>query len=138
MHPCRSNGAPLAARRKARGAPDEHQPKGSTRDERSETRGGVPNSLGVTLLRIAAAFEIFDGVQVVAAGALRGAGDIHYPFLATLGAHWTIGFPLALLLAFHAGWGAPGLWWGLLVGLVLVAFLLTDRFLRISRGLIKR
>ncbi|MCL2725072.1 MAG: MATE family efflux transporter, partial [Polyangiaceae bacterium] len=95
-------------------------------------------ALGVTLLRIAAAFEIFDGVQVVAAGALRGAGDIHYPFLATLGAHWTIGFPLALFLAFHAGWGAPGLWWGLLVGLVLVAFLLTDRFLRISRGLIKR
>ncbi|MCL2778792.1 MAG: hypothetical protein FWD73_12395 [Polyangiaceae bacterium] len=51
---------------------------------------------------------------------------------------WGPKIPLALLLGFHAGWGAPGLWWGLLVGLVVVAGLLTWRFVRISRGHIER
>ena len=94
--------------------------------------------LGITLLRIAAAFQLFDGLQGVAAGALRGAGDVRVPFLVILGAHWFIGFPLAMFLGFHAGWGAPGLWWGLLVGLVVVAVLLTWRFVRISRLSIER
>jgi len=95
-------------------------------------------ALGITLLRIAAAFEIFDGLQIVAAGALRGAGDVRFPFFATLGAYWAIGFPLAMFLGFHAGWGAPGLWWGLLVGLIVVAGLLTWRFVHIARGPIER
>lgn len=94
--------------------------------------------LGVRLLGIAAAFQLFDGLQGVAAGALRGAGDVRFPFLANFGAHWLVGFPLALFLGFHAAWGAAGLWWGLLVGLIVVAIALTRRFVVLTRGTIRR
>jgi MATE family multidrug resistance protein len=94
--------------------------------------------LGVTLLGIAAAFQLFDGVQGVAAGALRGSGDVRFAFLANVGAHWLVGFPLALLLGFHMGLGAPGLWWGLLTGLAVVAGLLLWRFLVISKRSVER
>lgn len=95
-------------------------------------------ALGVRLLFIAAAFQLFDGLQGVAAGALRGAGDVRFPFLANFGAHWLVGFPLALLFGFHLGWGAAGLWWGLLVGLACVALLLTRRFVVLTRKTIGR
>jgi MATE family multidrug resistance protein len=94
--------------------------------------------LGVTLLGIAAAFQLFDGIQGVAAGALRGAGDIRFPFVANVAAHWLVGLPLALVLGFTLGRGAPGLWWGLLAGLALVAMLLLWRFLRISQRRVER
>jgi MATE family multidrug resistance protein len=89
--------------------------------------------LSVTLLGIAAAFQLFDGIQGVASGALRGAGDVRFAFLANLGAHWFVGLPLALWFGFARAHGAPGLWWGLLVGLALVAVALLARFLVISR-----
>ena len=95
-------------------------------------------ALGVTLLGIAAAFQLFDGVQGVAAGALRGAGDVRFAFLANVAAHWFVGFPLALVLGFRLGLGAPGLWWGLLTGLALVAGLLLWRFLVISKRTVER
>lgn len=95
-------------------------------------------SLGVTLLGIAAAFQLFDGVQGVAAGALRGAGDVHVPFLANVGAHWLVGFPLAMLFGFVLRGGAPGLWWGLLVGLAVVATALCARFVMVARRPIRR
>ena len=94
--------------------------------------------LGVTLLGIAAAFQLFDGVQGVAAGALRGAGDVRFAFIANVAAHWCVGFPLALLLGFHFGLGAQGLWWGLLAGLALVAIALLARFLVVSKRDVKR
>ncbi len=94
--------------------------------------------LGVKLLGIAAAFQLFDGVQGVAAGALRGSGDVRFAFFANVGAHWLVGFPLALYLGFHVGLGAPGLWWGLLAGLALVAGLLSWRFLVISKRAVER
>ena len=94
--------------------------------------------LGVTLLGIAAAFQLFDGVQGVGAGALRGAGDVRFAFAANVAAHWLVGFPLALLLGFHLGLGAPGLWWGLLAGLALVAVALLWRFLAISKVDVQR
>jgi MATE family multidrug resistance protein len=94
--------------------------------------------LGSTLVRIAAVFQLFDGVQAVAAGALRGAGDLRFPFAANVGAHWLIGFPTALALGFAAKWGASGLWWGLTSGLVVASFVLAYRFVRISRGPIAR
>lgn len=90
------------------------------------------------LLLIAAAFQLFDGVQVVAAGALRGAADVRFSFLTNLAAHWLVGLPLALLFGFRLGWGAPGLWWGLLIGLAAVAVALTARFARVARGTIAR
>src|SRR5688500_17171578 len=73
--------------------------------------------LAASLLGVAAAFQLFDGVQAVAAGALRGAGDVRFPFAINVAAHWLVGLPLSLYLAFWLGWGARGLWWGLMAGL---------------------
>nr|ADN68498.1 SorU [Sorangium cellulosum] len=91
-------------------------------------------AIGVPLLRIAALFQLFDGVQAVAAGALRGAGDVRFPFLANLGAHWVFGMPLSIGLAFGLDLGVRGLWFGLTAGLVLVAAVLTARFVRLARA----
>lgn len=95
-------------------------------------------AIGVPLLGIAAVFQLFDGVQAVAAGALRGAGDVRFPFLANLAAHWLLGLPLAVGLAFGLDLGVRGLWLGLTVGLVAIAVLLTSRFLRLTRGIVAR
>ena len=86
---------------------------------------------GAALLRIAAVFSVSDGVQVVAAGALRGAGDTRWPFWVNAGAHWLIGAPLAFGLAERLG--ARGLWWALSASLTLVAVTLTARFGWLSR-----
>lgn len=102
------------------------------------TNDPAVTELGVSLLRIAAAFQLFDGVQGVAAGALRGAGDVRFAFASNVAAHWLVGFPLALLLGFTLDMGALGLWWGLLCGLVLVSILLLWRFLKISKRDLER
>jgi MATE family multidrug resistance protein len=95
-------------------------------------------AIGVDLLRIAALFQLFDGVQAVAAGALRGAGDVRFPFVANVIAHWFVGFPIALTLGFVLHGGARGLWWGLTAGLVVVSVALAQRFAVISRRRIAR
>jgi len=79
---------------------------------------GVPD-LGVSLLAVAAVFQLFDGLQGVGTGVLRGLGDTRTPMLWNLGAHWAIGLPLAYLLAFNYGLGVIGLWWGLSSGLII-------------------
>ena len=94
--------------------------------------------LAVTLLAVASMFQLFDGIQGVAAGALRGAGDIRFAFLTNVVAHWLIGLPLALLFGFTLGLGARGLWFGLLAGLFLVSVALLARFLRISKHDLER
>lgn len=81
------------------------------------------------LLRVAAMFQIADGVQAVAGGALRGLGDTRTPFLLAAFGYWAVGFPAAWFLTLHTGLGAAGAWWGLAVGLITVAILLTARFL---------
>lgn len=83
--------------------------------------------VGVTLLFVAAIFQLFDGVQGVATGALRGLGDTRAPMLWNLGAHWFIGLPLGYWLCFAVGLGVIGLWWGLSLGLIIcgVGLLLT-------------
>jgi MATE family multidrug resistance protein len=95
-------------------------------------------AIGVGLLHIAALFQIFDGVQAVASGALRGAGDVRFPFLANVAAHWFVGFPAAVTLGFVLHLGAAGLWWGLTLGLVFVSVLLAGRFAAITRRAIAR
>jgi MATE family multidrug resistance protein len=75
---------------------------------------------GVTLLRIAAFFELFDGLQVVATGALRGIGDTRSPMLAHLIGYWVIGMPVVYVLCFPMGWGARGIWVGLSAALILI------------------
>ncbi len=92
----------------------------------------------VPLLAVAAAFQLSDGVQAVAAGVLRGAGDTTVPLMANLAGHYAIGIPIGAALAFGAGWGAVGLWWGLSAGLTVVAILLTIRFWMLSRRAIQR
>lgn len=89
---------------------------------------GGARQLAASLLQIAAVFQVADGVQCVAAGALRGLGDTRVPFLLAATGYWAIGFPATWGLAVAAGWGAAGAWWGLAVGLTVTASLLTGRF----------
>jgi MATE family multidrug resistance protein len=84
------------------------------------------------LLRVAAVFQLSDGIQGVGAGVLRGAGETRFTFLANVAGHWALGFPAALLLGFAAGGGVTGLWWGFVLGLSAVAVALFARFLRVS------
>jgi MATE family multidrug resistance protein len=75
---------------------------------------------GVVLLRLAALFQLFDGFQVVATGALRGVGDTRSPMLAHLLGYWAIGMPVSYFLCFRQGWGAAGIWVGLSAALILI------------------
>lgn len=93
---------------------------------------------GVAFLHVAAFFQLFDGVQAVSAGALRGAGDVRFASYCTLFAHWAVGIPFALLFAFGFHMGAFGLWCGLTLGLVAAATTMSGRFVYISRRLITR
>jgi MATE family multidrug resistance protein len=79
------------------------------------------------LLAIAAIFQVFDGMQVIAACALRGYRDTMVPMLLGIFGYWGAGFLGGWLLAFPLGYGAVGLWWGLALGLAVVAILLTLR-----------
>lgn len=83
------------------------------------------------LLMIAGAFQISDGIQVVAIGALRGLKDTTRPMVINLIAYWIIGLPSGCLLAFVFDFGGPGLWWGLVIGLSMAALLHTLRFRRL-------
>jgi MATE family, multidrug efflux pump len=86
----------------------------------------------VPLLRIAALFQISDGVQGVGAGVLRGAAETRFTFAANVVGHWALGLPAAVVLAFPLGLGVRGLWWGFVIGLTAVAASLLARFLRVS------
>jgi len=72
------------------------------------------------LLFVAAFFQLFDGMQTVATGALRGAGDTRTAMLCHLFFYWVVGLPLGAYLCFHQRWGAPGLWTGLSVALIFI------------------
>lgn len=90
-------------------------------------------SLASTLLLLAACFFIFDGAQTVAAGALRGLNDTRVPLVFAGVSFWGVGVAGAYGLGFVAGWGAPGVWVGLTLGLATFASLLVWRFERLSR-----
>ena len=94
--------------------------------------------VALSLLAVAAWFELFDGVQTIAMGAIRGLKDARTTFVVGLFCYWVIGAPAAWLLAFHAGWGPEGIWWGLAMGLGCSAIILTSAFEWKMRRLIKR
>jgi MATE family multidrug resistance protein len=79
---------------------------------------------GAGLLRIAAVFQLFDGLQVVATGALRGVGDTRTPLFAHFAGYWLLGLPVAYVLCFPARWGAPGIWVGLSAALIAIGLML--------------
>jgi MATE family multidrug resistance protein len=79
---------------------------------------------GVSLLFVAAFFQLFDGIQVVATGILRGAGDTRTPMLSNLVGHWFLGLPIGVTLCFVLDWGVVGLWIGLSIGLIGVGIVL--------------
>src|SRR5688500_9134950 len=90
----------------------------------------------VLLIPIAGVFQIFDGIQVVAVGVLRGIGDTRAPVVVNLLGFWMLGVPLSIYLGFRTPLAAAGLWWGLVAGLVAVAiFLLLRVRSRLSRAL---
>lgn len=78
-------------------------------------------SFGIPLLYAAAAFQIFDGIQVVTTGALRGIGDTRTPFYANIVGYWVLSIPVGALLCFRLGFGVLGLWFGFCLGLFTVA-----------------
>jgi MATE family multidrug resistance protein len=80
--------------------------------------------VGTALLLLAALFQLFDGIQGVITGTLRGLGDTRTPMIANLGAHWLLGLPTSYTLCFLLGWGVYGLWVGLTLGLIVVAVIL--------------
>jgi MATE family multidrug resistance protein len=80
--------------------------------------------MGSTLLAVAAAFQLFDGLQAVLTGVLRGLGDTRMPMAANLAGHWFLGLPLGYFLCFVLGYGVVGMWVGLSIGLMAVGTVL--------------
>lgn len=89
-------------------------------------------NLAVKLLVVAAIFQIVDGVQATAAGALRGLKDTRTPMLIGIFAYWGVGLPTGYALGIWLNYGAIGLWWGLAIGLASAAIILTWRFSNIT------
>ena len=85
-------------------------------------------SIASTILIIAALFQVFDGVQAVGIGVLRGMTDVKGPTLITFIAYWVVALPAGYLLGFTYDYGIVGVWVGLLLGLAASAALLTVRF----------
>ena len=81
-------------------------------------------NVGASLLVLAAIFQLFDGIQGVITGTLRGLGDTRTPMLVNLAAHWLLGLPVSYILCFIVGWGVWGLWVGLSLGLIVTGAIL--------------
>ncbi|MDB5032469.1 MATE family efflux transporter [Mucilaginibacter sp.] len=89
--------------------------------------------IAAQLLILAAMFQLFDGTQVVGLGILRGMGDVNVPTVITFLAYWVIGLPLGYFWGIHLHWGIAGVWYGLVLGLMVSAILLYIRFKIISK-----
>lgn len=99
----------------------------------SDPANGDVVSLAVSLLAVAAVFQVVDGIQVSAMGALRGLKDTRMPMVISVISYWGIGLTSGYVLAFHLGFGEVGLWAGLVLGLASAAVLLSIRFFRQAR-----
>jgi MATE family multidrug resistance protein len=87
----------------------------------------------VRFMAVAAAFQLFDGLQAVAAGALRGLQDTSVPMLIALFGYWLPGLGTAIFLGFFTPLEGLGIWIGLAVGLIVVALLMLQRWSRRAR-----
>ena len=85
-------------------------------------------SIARTFLLVAAAFQLFDGVQTIMAGALRGLQDTKWPMIIALSGYWLVGFLIAAWLGLGTSLEGLGVWIGLMAGLVVVAVLLLWRW----------
>lgn len=94
--------------------------------------------LATALIPIAGVFQVFDGIQAVCAGVLRGLGDTRVPFLINLAGFWLAGLPVSIALGFFTPLRAAGLWWGFVAGLGVVAALLLYRVRLRLRGPVAR
>lgn len=90
---------------------------------------------GTGLLAVAALFQLADAAQVMVLGLLRGLQDTRRPLLIAAVGYWLVGLPAGYVLGFPAGLGGIGIWFGLVIGLSVVALFLTLRFLRLMRGI---
>ena len=95
-------------------------------------------TIASTLIIMSAIFQVSDGVQVVALGALRGLQDVKIPMFITFIAYWMIGIPTSFLGARYWNLGPVGVWLGLVLGLTVSALLLTRRFQRITNRSISK
>lgn len=100
-------------------------------------------AVAVSLIPVAGVFQVFDGLQAVGAGVLRGLGDTRAPMVINILGFWFFGMPVSIYLGFYAGLGPRGLWWGLVAGLGAVAVLLLYRIrkrlrLTMSRVVLER
>ncbi len=93
--------------------------------------------LAVSLLFFAALFQIADGLQVAAAGTLRGYKDTQRPMIYSVIAYWLVGMSLGAYLTFGQGLGPKGMWMGIIAGLCVAAILLGGRFINLSRQTIE-
>jgi MATE family multidrug resistance protein len=89
-------------------------------------------AVGSALLGWVAAFQIFDGIQIVSTGSLRGLGETRVPMLANFVGYWVLGLPLGFFLCFVLKWGIYGLWIGLTLALIVIATTLLARWRRDS------
>jgi MATE family multidrug resistance protein len=101
------------------------------------TRDPQVLAVGPSLLWIAAAFQVFDGVQTICTGALRGLGETRAPMLANFIGYWLLGLPLGLILCFVLKWGIYGMWIGLTLALIVISSILLYRWRQDSNRLIE-
>jgi len=87
-------------------------------------------TVAMALLPLAGVFQVFDGIQVTSIGILRGFGDTRTPMITGILGFWLLGLPVSLLLGLRLGYGPEGLWWGLVLGLIIVAAFLLWRVRR--------
>ncbi|MFK7955393.1 MAG: MATE family efflux transporter [Lysobacterales bacterium] len=91
------------------------------------------SAIAITLLFYSAIFQLSDGIQVAAAGALRGLKDTAVPMMMMIAAYWVVGIPLCYYLGITSGQGGAGVWIGLIAGLSVAAVALTIRFFQLTK-----
>ncbi len=100
------------------------------------TNDAAVAALAISLLFYAGIFQLPDGLQICATGALRGLKDTRMPMFYNLFAYWVVGLSLGYYLTFHQQLGPAGMWIGMIAGLTVGATLMVVRFLNTTRRLI--